>query len=85
MSLPIPTLFGQQVVINKYELTDFSSTNSTRLTDGSVLELNAHGQVTQIEYAGGATVRRHRDYVLVRSNNSSLWFGDSNGRWYPFD
>jgi hypothetical protein len=49
------------------------------------MQMNSDGRVTQIEYASGATVRRHINYVMVRSNNSSYWFGDCEGRWFPLD
>ncbi|MBI2810292.1 MAG: hypothetical protein HYX67_05650 [Candidatus Melainabacteria bacterium] len=85
MSAVLPAYFGQQAAIGKYELANFEGTGSTRLIDGTKMKLNEEGRVCQIEYPSGATVRRHVEYVLVRSNNSSYWFGDSNGRWYPID
>ncbi len=85
MSVVLPAYFGQQAVLGKYELSSLEGNNSTRLVDGTKMKLNDQGRVCQIEYPSGATVRRHEKYVLVRSNNSSYWFGDSNGRWYPID
>ncbi|MBS2001102.1 MAG: hypothetical protein U0103_02695 [Candidatus Obscuribacterales bacterium] len=85
MSVMLPAFFGQQAAVTKYELSDFAGENSTRLVDGTQMKLNDDGRVSQIQYASGATVRRHQSYVLVRSSNSSYWFGDANGRWYPID
>ncbi len=85
MSAALPTFFGQQAAIAQYEISDFQGSESTRLVDGTKMLLNSDGRVTQIQYASGATVRRHLNYVLVRSNNSSYWFGDNEGRWYPLD
>ena len=85
MSVVLPAYFGQQAAISKYELSDFQGSNSSRLVDGTQMKTNADGRISQIQYPSGATVRRHDSYVLVRSNNSSYWFGDSNGRWYPID
>jgi hypothetical protein len=84
MSAVLPTFFGQ-AAIAQYEISDFQGSESTRLVDGTKMLLNSDGRVTQIQYASGATVRRHLNYVLVRSNNSSYWFGDNAGRWYPLD
>jgi hypothetical protein len=85
MSAALPTFFGQHTAIAQYEISDFKGSESTRLMDGTRMLMNSDGRVTQIEYASGATVRRHVNYVMVRSNNSSYWFGDSAGRWYPLD
>ncbi len=85
MSAVLSTFLAQQASITRYELTDFEGSNSTRLIDGTQMKVNDEGRVCQIQYPSGATVRRHENYVLVRSNNSSYWLGDANGRWYPID
>ncbi len=84
MSAVLPTFFGQTVVA-QYEIADFQGTASTRLVDGTKMAMDSSGRVTQVQYASGVAVRRHINYVLVRSANSSYWFGDSDGRWYPLD
>jgi hypothetical protein len=85
MNVAFPLFQGQQAAVAKYELTDFDGSASTRLVDGTKMQMNDDGRVIQIQYASGATVRRHSDYVMVRSNNSSYWFGDCSGRWFPLD
>lgn len=85
MNVVLPAFFGQQAAITKYEISDFGGENSRRLIDGTQMTINDDGRVCQIQYPSGAAVRRHNSYVLVRSNNSSYWLGDANGRWYPID
>ena len=76
--------FASHVVAKKYEVTNKSGCRSSRLADGTRLQLNEEGRIIQIEYVDGASVRRHDDYVIVRASNASNWFGDAKN-WYQLD
>lgn len=73
--------------ISQYQLLDFNSTeNSTSyLADGTKIATNSNGQLCQVAYSSGTTVRRHNKYVLVQTSANGFWFGDSAGIWYPID
>lgn len=73
--------------ISRYQLADFNcaETSTSVLADGTKIATNSDGQLCQVAYSSGTTVRRHQKYVLVQTSTDGFWFGDRGGIWYPID
>lgn len=57
----------------------------TLWSEGSGFEMNSNGQVVGAIYSSGAAVKRQSRHVMARSEDGSLWFGDSVGQFHPLD
>lgn len=55
------------------------------MTDGSRFQMNEDGRVIGALYSSGAAVKIHDHCMLVRGQDLSLWFADSNKRFHPLD
>ncbi|CAN5194437.1 hypothetical protein BH10CYA1_BH10CYA1_55690 [soil metagenome] len=67
----------------KYKLLD-QTEKSNHLPDGTIVSMDPTGRVTQVQYASGTAIGRHEDFVIVKSGDSSYWFGSEN-RWSRID
>ncbi len=63
---------------------DFSIKASAEI-EGTRFETNMNGKVTGAQYSSGAAVKMNDSYMLVRAENWSLWFADSQKHFHPID
>jgi hypothetical protein len=53
--------------------------------EGNHIGVDGYGRIDKVQYADGSQLRRHESYVLVKSVNAGLWFGDNQGHWFAID
>ncbi len=63
---------------------DFSI-NANSEIEGSSFETDAQGRVIGAQYASGAVVKMNETCMIVRSEDWSLWFADSQKHFHPID
>ena len=66
-------------------ISNVEGTKNSTLGDGTMVSVDQEGRLRQVHYANGTKVVRQATYCLVQSSNSSYWYGDDSGRWYPLD
>ncbi len=52
---------------------------------GDAFETNSEGKVVGAIYASGALVKIRETYMIVRAEDSSLWFADCKKHLHPLD
>lgn len=63
---------------------DFSVRNDAQI-DGTIFESNQSGRVVGAHYKSGAVVKIHENCMIVRAEDFSLWFADSQKHFHPID
>lgn len=63
---------------------DFSI-NANSEIEGSSFETDAQGRVIGAQYVSGAVVKMNETCMIVRSEDWSLWFADSQKHFHPID
>lgn len=58
---------------------------SSRLSDGTIVDTNSEGLMVQVVYASGAKVKRNSEYCMVQTAGGDYWIGDSRGSWFSLD
>jgi len=83
----VSQLPGSSSAICQYKLSDFSlkDISTASLPDGTMIATNSAGQMSQIQYSTGISIRRYAEFVLVKTANCGYMFGSNNGCWFPID
>jgi hypothetical protein len=63
---------------------DFSINANSKI-DGSSFETNVQGRVIGAMYTSGAAVKMNETCMIVRAEDWSLWFADSQKHFHPID
>ncbi|MBA3858297.1 MAG: hypothetical protein C0507_15440 [Cyanobacteria bacterium PR.3.49] len=75
--------FCQTIEFGRYSIAP--AIEAARRCQEIEVETDGAEKLVAVAHASGAEVRFNRGYLISRTIQGTLWFGDSFGGWHPLD